>query len=114
MDAILFIAMFVCLGIVAGWYVGNEVNGAKGQWGLLSIRDGRMGAEAPPARRYFAKQRVEIERSRPTFNHPETDDEAEGAARYRDADGAKFRDKDEKSYRSRGPLPTLSDRKPRA
>lgn len=110
MDAILYIAMFVCLGLVAGWYVGNEVRGAKGAWGFLAIREVRTDADRP-TRSYTLKERAEISRTRPTFDvAPEA--LGDTRSRYREAERGKFRDKDEPSYRSRGPLPILGDKRP--
>jgi hypothetical protein len=108
MDAILYIAIFVCLALVAGWYVGNEIRGAKGAWGLLAIRE-HDAEPAAPRPSYTLKERADIARTRPTFDvAPEAREDQ--APRYREAGRGKFRDKDEPSYRSRGPLPTLDKR----
>lgn len=38
LDALLFLLPIACLGLVLGYYLLNELRGAKGERGLLGIR----------------------------------------------------------------------------
>lgn len=46
MDSLLFIATFLCLGVVIAWFVRNDKEGADGQLGLLAVKpDGETNSE---------------------------------------------------------------------
>lgn len=111
MDTVLFLGMFACLALVAGWYVGNEIAKASGGWGFLSIRESSGDAKVPQGPRYQAKVRV-----RPNPNAPRAVSQeapfapAPDQLRFREkAPRGRFRDKDETGFRSRGPLPRFGD-----
>jgi hypothetical protein len=107
MDSILFILVLACLLLVAGWYVGNEMRGGNGEWGLLGIVSqlrSKLSKEGPSYR----------ERRRPAPGaRPARDAESGGEDEPAyTAPGAapRFREKDERGYRARGPAPRFGER----
>lgn len=112
MDSIQFIAMFFCLALVAGWYIGNEQRGTKGAWGFLSVVDAddelakvrsKYRVKADP------KNKVHIWTARRNEEEPEP----VAGSTYRikgKGQVGRYRSKDAPGYRSRGPLPRYGDR----
>lgn len=103
MDSLLFILVLACLVLVAGWYIGNEMAGRKGDWGLLAIIAALREKRAPDAARYRVKKR------QPDEARPGVGEDPDAA--YKPAQGPRrFHDKDDPAYRSRGPLPKFGER----
>lgn len=64
MDTVLYLLMFVCLGLVLVWYVANEIAGADGDYGLLSVLKAEIDDAALKISRYRPKARVARPRGR--------------------------------------------------
>lgn len=111
MDTLLFLGMFACLALVAGWYVGNEIAKASGGWGILSIRKPTGDADTPQGPRYRANDRTLPRRnSAPAVSQEVPSAPGSDHLRFREkAPRGRFRDKDETGFRSRGPLPGFGD-----
>lgn len=106
MDSILFILMLFCLLLVAAWYAGNELRGAKGEWGLLAVLAEFADRAAGPL--YRVK-----ERGAPLTRRKGAHDSAPEARAYRapaEKRARRFRDKNDPAYRARGPLPAYGER----
>lgn len=111
MDTLLYLLIFVCLGIVAAWYVGNEIFQARGGWGPLAIRDLIEGqtAAAEDEPRYKFKDRVEPQPAQVAASGVADAQAPRPGARFREKGPRGFRDRDEARYRSRGPLPRFGE-----
>ncbi len=114
MDAILFIVMLACLVLVVGWYVGNEMRSAKGDWGILAIlskiRDGL--SEVASSYRMKPRRAKEAGQAAPPASAG-TEGGEDAAPAYRASDkGRRFSDKNAPGYRSRGPSPRFGERPP--
>lgn len=116
MDGILYLLIFACLGLVGVWYVGNEILGARGGWGLFGIRDSEAGdsARADDERRFRVRDRIAPDPARASVaaaaEPAAAEPGARSASRFREKAPRGFRDRDEARYRSRGPLPRFGDK----
>lgn len=107
MDSILFILVLVCLLLVAGWYVGAEMRGDKGERGLLGVLSQLRGERPKESAGYREKRRPAADSGRT----PERGSGDEEAPAYTAPGEAKrFREKEEPGYRTRGPLPRFGER----
>lgn len=101
MDSLLFIIVIACLVLVAGWYLGNELRGEPGGWGLLAIISEIRERMTSDKRGYRMKSR----------RGEQHDAEADDDARYR-ATGEKrrFHETGDARYRPLATSPRFRNR----
>lgn len=112
MDSLLFIITLACLFVVAGWYVGNELRGAQGDWGFLAIlpdiSDGRSeGAASYRMKPPRAKGPGQV---RPPSSAGTDAGEGDGPAYTAPGKARRFHQKHAALYRAHGPLPRFGER----
>lgn len=107
MDSILFILVLACLFLVAGWYVGAEMRGDKGENGLFGIASRLRGEHSKDEPSYRQKRRhaAGARPARDAGNGVERE-----SAYMAPGEAPRFREKDEPGYRGRGPLPRFGER----
>ncbi|HPE31290.1 MAG TPA: hypothetical protein PLV61_08855 [Parvularculaceae bacterium] len=113
MDSILFILMLFCLVYVAAWYMGNDIRGADGEWGLLGVAGKKDDSADDDAPKYNEKEphtalgkRIFKAQQAATRGAPES-----GSSSYKlKTTSGRFREKGSGAYVSRGDLPRYGER----
>lgn len=110
MDSILFIVALLCLGLVAGWYVGNEASSAAGAWGLLAIFSPKAAEGGDAGPRYQPAERLTPgRRERSVVEKAAASAAVIAGPRFAAKGAGRFLNKDESGYRVRGRLPMADD-----
>jgi len=113
MDSILFILMLFCLVYVAAWYMGNDIRGADGEWGLLGVAGKKDDSADDDAPKYNEKEphtalgkRIFKAQQAATRGAPES-----GSSSYKlKTTSGRFREKGSGAYVSRADLPRYGER----
>ena len=111
MDTLLFIIALATAGLGLAWYVLNESSGAKGERGILALRDLDKGAPKGPAWR--RKKRIAASRLTGETSALETLKEAASNSdpAFRPTDeSAAHQMKTKNAYKTSGPLPRFGER----